>query len=111
MTFEQFCKEQGEWSQATFGLDTERGPKGPLLHLLKEAQEAIDALDDPEQDAPMEIVDCFFLVIDASRRFGMTPEDLMALATMKLHINRSRKWQKPANQDQAIEHVREANHG
>ena len=61
MTFEEFCKELGEWSQATFGLDTERGPKGPLLHLQKEAIEAVDALEFEgkfSSELNMEIVDC-----------------------------------------------------
>ena len=107
MTFEQFCKEQAEWSQATFGSDIERGPIGPLKHLIKEANEAIEALDDFYADAPMEIVDCFFLVIDASRRFGMTPIDLLALAEKKLEINRAREWQTGIGKNQAIEHVRE----
>ena len=36
---QQFWNEQGEWSQKTFGLDSERGPLGPLKHLEKEARE------------------------------------------------------------------------
>ena len=31
--FLEFAKAQAEWSQATFGLDSERGPVGPLKHL------------------------------------------------------------------------------
>jgi hypothetical protein len=87
MTFEQFCSEQGEWSQATFGSDAERGPKGPLLHLQKEVAEALDELEDGgllTTALDMEIVDCFFLVIDAARRNGMPPSYLLMLAEKKL---------------------------
>ena len=37
---QQFWDQQAEWSRATFGSDTERGPLGPLKHLEKEAKEA-----------------------------------------------------------------------
>lgn len=110
MDFESFCSEQGEWSQATFGSDTERGPKGPLLHLQKEVVEALAEIDAGNTYSPkldMEIVDCFFLVIDAARRNGMLPKRLLMLAEKKLEINRLRNWQKSTSADQAIEHVRE----
>lgn len=110
MTFEQFCKEQGDWSQATFGSDAVRGPKGPLLHLQKEVAEALAELEDggnATEPLDMEIIDCFFLVIDAARRNGMTPAWLLMLAGKKLRINKARTWQKPISEDQAVEHVRE----
>ena len=53
-TFLEFARLQAEWSQATFGTDAERGPIGPLKHLAKEVQEALEHLDDH-----MEYVDCF----------------------------------------------------
>ena len=108
MTFEQFCKEQGEWSQATFGSDTERGPKGPLLHLQKEVVEALDEIDKGQTFTPkldMEIIDCFFLVIDAARRNGMLPSRMLVMAEEKLRINKARQWQKPTGEG-PIEHVR-----
>jgi hypothetical protein len=35
MTLERFWHELSTWSQATFGLDVERGPQEPLKHLAK----------------------------------------------------------------------------
>jgi len=96
-----FWEAQAEWSQATFGLDSERGPIGPLKHLEKEAGEA---QKDPKD--LMEYVDCLFLVCDATRRAGFTVEDLMVAAWGKLVINKARKWQKPTNPNEAVEHVR-----
>jgi hypothetical protein len=109
MTFEQFCKEQGEWSQKTFGADAERGPKGPLLHLQKEVIECLSEIEQGNTYTPkldMEIVDCFFLVIDAARRNGMRPSRLLRVAEEKLKINKARQWQRSIG-DVPIEHVRE----
>lgn len=100
MTFEQFCREQGGWSQDVFGSDAMRGPVGPLKHLRKEVEEA---LADPSDK--MEYVDCFFLVIDAARRAGIGPTELLTLAEEKLAINRARKWAKPTS-DEPVEHER-----
>lgn len=100
--FLQFVDAQADWSQATFGLDSERGPIGPLKHLAKEVQEALANIDDE-----MEYVDCFFLVLDAARRKGMTPNRLLDLAFEKLEINKRRKWNRPTSDD-PVEHDRSA---
>ena len=98
--FLEFCRQQAEWSQATFGSDNERGPRGPLLHLAKEVQET---LDNPSDE--MEYVDCLFLIVDASRRQGISPEKLIELAFRKLEINKARAWSKPTA-DEPVEHIR-----
>jgi hypothetical protein len=110
---QQFWNEQGEWSQKTFGLDSERGPAGPLDHLEKEAKEAYyevvsgDYLDEPEK-LDTEIADCLFLVFDAARRSGMTLDGLLDTAFRKLEVNKQRKWQTPTpGVELAIEHVRD----
>lgn len=100
--FLEFCEAQAEWSQATFGSDAERGPIGPLKHLAKEVQEALANIDDP-----MEYVDCFFLVLDASRRAKIPANRLLELAFEKLEINKRRKWNKPTSDD-PVEHDRSA---
>jgi hypothetical protein len=96
-----FWDEQAEWSQATFGKDSERGPIGPLKHLEKEAREA--------QDKPadlMEFVDCLFLTFDATRRAGFTLSQLTEAAFKKLAINKARTWPKTTDMNAAVEHER-----
>lgn len=117
----RLARDRAEWSQATFGSDTERGPIGALEHLAKEAGEAIAAWDlfiDPQtgatreagiHEARMELqeefADCLLLLLDASRRAGMSPEDLVRAATLKMVINRERVWPTPES-NKPVEHVR-----
>jgi hypothetical protein len=103
-TLEDFWHDQAEWSQATFGSDAERGPVGALKHLEKEAREAV--ADEHKLGRAYEIVDCLFLVFDAARRHGMDYELLVDMAFTKLWINKSRKWAKPSNGDEPVEHDR-----
>src|SRR5687768_17113283 len=81
--YHTFWNQQSRWSQETFGSDQERGPRGPILHLVKEVKEVLDALNEVSGHAydsgykfpvQMELVDCFFLVTDAARRSGLTYE-------------------------------------
>lgn len=65
LTVSQFWDALSEWSQATFGTDAERGPAGPLKHLLKEIEEVRAAPADIEEYA-----DLLFLTCDAARRGG-----------------------------------------
>lgn len=94
------AKEQSDWSQATFGTDKERGPMGALRHLEKEARETQAAPDDIEEYA-----DCFLLIVDAARRAGISPLQLIEAAQQKMAINRQRTWPRPVD-DQPVEHVR-----
>lgn len=119
---EKFWNEQGFWSFAVFGSIEERGPQGPLKHLEKEVKEALESLDIILHTIPipktqeafdnsnthfkMELVDCFFLVIDAARRSGLSYHEFMDLAFKKLKINQERKWQ-PRTSDEPVEHVRD----
>lgn len=97
----EFWIQQAEWSQKAFGPDRERGPAGPLKHLIKEANEC---LANPADH--MEYVDCLFLVFDAARRAGLTYDEMLMGCFWKLAINRRRKWSKPKD-GEACEHVRE----
>ena len=94
------ARDIGQWSQRTFGLDTERGPVGPLKHLAKEALEAAACFDDP-----WEYADCLILILDASRRAGITPNELIQHAQQKMEINKRRIWPKPVA-DQPCEHIK-----
>ena len=97
---EDFWRELADWSQATFGTDAERGPEGPLRHLIKEAGEALG-----NQRDLTEYADCLFLVFDAARRAGFSYADLLEACFAKLEVNRGRQWGKPSK-DQPVEHVR-----
>lgn len=103
---EELFELKREWSYKTFGPPERRGPVGPLKHLEKEAREAYEETDPAKRKE--EIADCLFLVFDAAHRAGMTPLELIDVATTKLIKNESRTWpdwrSKPA--DVAIEHER-----
>lgn len=96
----ELAHDQAEWSQATFGKDAERGPLGALRHLEKEARETQEAPQDSEEYA-----DCFLLILDAARRAGISPVQLIEAAQRKMAINRARTWPKPVD-DNPVEHVR-----
>lgn len=81
----ELASNQAEWSQKTFGKDIERGPIGPLKHLEKEAREA--------QNNPTDITeyaDCFLLILDAARRAGIKPLELIRAAQAKMEVNKKR---------------------
>lgn len=95
------CENLADWSRETFGSDEERGPIGPVKHLKKECDEVMANPTDREEYADMLI-----LVIDASRRAGIMPMQLLELAEAKVKKNKSRKWPKPTS-DEPVEHVRD----
>ena len=97
----RIAQEQSSWSQQTFGSDQERGPLGALLHLEKEAREVQDAPDDATEYA-----DCLLLILDAARRAGFEPLQLLQHTYDKLQVCKSRTWPRPVNKDQPIEHIR-----
>jgi hypothetical protein len=103
--FNKFWMQQAEWSNQTFGTERKRGPVGPLKHLEKEAREAYGESDKTKQQE--EIIDCFFLVVDAARRAGLTPETFFYCAFWKLEKNKNREWQKPTTPNEAVEHIRD----
>ena len=122
------CEIQAEWSQKVFGLDGNRSPIGALRHLAKEAVEAEEAyvlsaghpkaqrredwngafVGPLEEHAKLkeELADCFLLILDASRRSGVKPMQLLEAALDKMKVNTSRKWPKPQD-DQPVEHLKE----
>lgn len=73
-----------EWSDIQFG---NVGPVGPLKHLAKEANEAAEAPDDIS-----EFADIIMLVWDATRRAGITDEQLAMAVAEKLERNKRRQW-------------------
>ncbi len=91
--------DQAAWSQATFGLDSERGPLGALRHLELEAREAQQNPADAEEYA-----DCFLLILDAARRAGIKPMQLIEAAQSKMEKNKARQWAAPVA-DEPVLHV------
>lgn len=116
---QDFWDEQAEWSEATFGPTSERGPLGPLKHLkkevvneaipiaevLKEGVEGEFALMKTTARLQEEIVDCLFLTIDAARRSGLQYDQFLSMAFEKLDRNKLRTWVK-TNNDEPVEHDR-----
>ena len=96
--------DQSEWSQATFGRDSERGPIGALKHLEKEAVEAQKAVPFPS-DLREELADCLLLLLDATRRGHFNLDDIVRAAQAKMVVNKARTWPKPTS-DEPVEHVR-----
>lgn len=85
----------GEWSDATFGAD--RGPVPPLQHLRREVVEAIENPHDAEEYA-----DCMLLLFDASRRAGISLDDLLMATAAKLVANEGGQ----PDDEGVVEHVR-----
>lgn len=99
--FLDLIEDQADWSRKTFGSDAERGPIGALRHLSKEALEAAENPTDRSEYA-----DCLLLILDAARRAGIKPLDLIHEAKAKMKINKSRTWPKPESTDSPVEHIR-----
>ena len=91
--FSDLVADQSKWSQATFGSDSERGPMGPLKHLEKEARECQEAVGTPELRE--ELAKCLLLLLDASRRAGIKPTQLVEAAQAKMVKNKQRTWPSP----------------
>ena len=95
----QIWDRHANWSQAQFGLDSERGPIYPIRHLFLEVAELRDAPNDISEAA-----DCYLLLSDAVRRSGRTFEDFVQAIETKLSINEKRRWKKP-DENGVSEHV------
>jgi NTP pyrophosphatase (non-canonical NTP hydrolase) len=110
----QFWNEQAAWSQATFGMDTERGPIGAVKHLRKEVDEVLEILQyeepNPYREKLLEeFADCLFLLFDSCRRAGFGFKDLVRAAFVKLAKNKTRIWPTPTKSDEPVEHQRGVN--
>jgi len=89
------------WSQATFGVSSERSSLGPLRHLEKEVQEAIRETDLAKRLT--EYADCLHLIFDAADRDGFSLEDVLTACEEKLKVNMQRVWPKGSS-DSPVEH-------
>lgn len=100
--FELWLKDQGEWSERTFG----PGPRtmGVIDHITKELVEIAQAPTDLK-----EWLDVVTLALDGARRAGYSPEQIVAGLIENQRKNFGRKWPdwRTADPDKAIEHVRD----
>lgn len=99
--FRDIWAAHSQWSRETFGADNERGPQGPLAHLIKEAQEAMACPSDPH-----EFADCMFLTMDAARRAGHDVNALLFAMVEKLEILKGRNYKKVADGQPSF-HIKE----
>jgi hypothetical protein len=99
--FRDIYAAHAAWSRKTFGEDHERGPVGPLKHLIKEAEEAMENPSDPH-----EFADCMFLTMDAARRAGHDVNALLLAMVEKLEILNARTYRK-VEDGQPSFHVKE----
>jgi len=109
-----------EWSDSKFGKENRTLPI--IHHLKKEVKELIEAIEEAEslevdciidveyyyeqvEKAKIEFVDCFMLLIDGIKHFGISEEELFKLSRIKFDINRNRKWGKP-DKNGVVEHIK-----
>lgn len=53
-----------------------------------------------------ELADCILLILDASRRAGVKPMQLVEAAQRKMKVNKSREWPEPTDATTPVEHIR-----
>lgn len=78
------------WSEQTFGNARDRGPHGPLKHMVLEIEEALSNPTDV-----LEYADLLILLADSSRRAGFSFQEVISAAQRKMLINKSRTWARP----------------
>lgn len=100
--FQKLYNSQKRFSLKTFGSAKDRPFSGPLNHLKREIDEAIESGDISE------FADMFLLLIDGfHRRFPSNNADSMiAAARKKLEINKARKWGK-MDSEGVSEHIKD----
>jgi hypothetical protein len=113
-SLEMFWFQLKEWSKNQFGTREERGPGGPLMHLLEEIDEVVAECDKcylaeiegiehgnhsgirrrawMNEKVLEEFVDCQHLLFDAVWRAGFTLEEFTDVLFKKLEKNKARKW-------------------
>ncbi len=104
----------GNWSDDAFGA-VQRNP-AIAYHLLKEVKELIEKLEGCEAgeishtEVYEEFADCFMLILDSARKYGMSANVLCTAAMMKLEVNKGREWGE-LDANGVVEHIREPDNG
>lgn len=102
--FELLAEDIQRWSFEKFGSSWDRGPYGPVRHLVEEAQETLESIG--TDHFTEELADCLIILLDANWRSGNTLGDLLGAAENKMEVNKARKWQK-AGPTEPIHHIKE----
>lgn len=114
---QQLMYDIADWSDGQFGEG--RNPTAIIHHLKKEVPELIEALekfqkmglrdgnkrDEAMKDCLYEFADCFMLLLDSARSFGLDSKTLIEFTHLKLEINKNRKWGKP-DENGVVEHIK-----
>jgi NTP pyrophosphatase (non-canonical NTP hydrolase) len=107
--------EHRTWSIGCFGNMDERGPVGPLKHMIKECGEAIEAIEEGGLDQRDQIRfaalveefgDIMFLMLDSMYRSGISGQMLIESMQAKMPVLQDRTYPKTAD-GVPSEHIRE----
>lgn len=101
---QDFMDANFEWQNKIF---RDASPISCLKHLGKEVKETSTGIfhEHSRHEVETEFADCYILLLQAAKRYGMTFETLHQRAVDKMEINRARKWSEP-NSDGVVEHIR-----
>jgi hypothetical protein len=131
VSLRELAIRQGEWSERVFGTTAERGPIGPLLHLIEEVCTELFGIDEQtwgwidhhitlglnmaKLDGRLnygdltEHADVCLLWLDAIRRSGFTTNQVLQAAWLKQAQNEAREWPAVDN-SQGRDNVKPVNH-
>jgi len=92
---EELYNNIGLWAKSAFP------DAGSVEHLLKLRQEAVEAINSPEDIT--EYADCLIALLGASFKAGFDYSDLLKAVENKLLVNTTRNWKKES--DGTYQHV------
>lgn len=110
---ENFMTDVNAWADQTFG--SSRKVVSVLHHLKQEVPELIEALEKHGEvmgvplgtpAVEMEFADCFILLCNAAKKYGLSAALLKQVSELKMQINKERKWGKP-DENGVVNHVKE----
>lgn len=100
----RLSKMIGKWDDKMFG----NYPISKAKHMRKEVDELIEALEqDDIKNIMFEIADIFILICGIIYQLHI---DLARVVTLKMRINKFRKWLEP-DKDGIIEHIKDDENG
>ena len=104
---QKLMDDVAEWSDKEFG-DDRILITGKLSHLMLEVPELIDSIKENQitKNVLYKYADCFMLLIDSARLFGLNAETLINITKEKLSINKKRKWGELDSEGKAM-HIKE----
>lgn len=124
--FESVFEEMAKWSDKTFGKGVHHLIIPKLYHLRKEIDELEEIINKyfvsknaegvTVADRGLmylggiseEFADCFLLLLDAARCYGMNSEMILLAIEQKLEINKQRIWGHPDKYG-LVEHIKSEN--